>query len=262
MKATGAAIVLGLLLGLAAIQMVRTDAATSSQEKAGKKNTDEYLGPIVDYDLDYRAATVADPKERELREARGRRYNERAPDPLGDLPSSSVGFATGTEWYVGVPALPVAQSDAVIVGEVAASEAHLSNDRTGVYSEFSIKVDGVLRNQLDTPLRVGDVIIGEREGGIVRFQDGRLFEYVVYHQGMPRLSRKYLFFLSRNKQGGDYSIITAYEFRSNQVIPLDDSPAFASYKGSDEQVFVSKVRGAIALDPQPAKERKEEKFVN
>ena len=258
MKFTGAAIVLGLLFGLAAIHMVRTDAATSSQEKAGKKNTDEYLGPIVDYDLDYRAAAVADPKERELRQARGRRYNERAPDPLGDLPSNWVGFATGTDWYVGVPALPLAKSDAVIVGEVAASEAHISNDRTGVYSEFSIKVVEVLKN-LDTPLSVGDVTVGEREGGIVRFQDGRLFEYMVYHQGMPRPGRKYLFFMSGNKQGGDYVIVTAYELRNGQVIPLDDSPAFASYKGSDEQEFLSNVRGAIARKPQVPRERKEEK---
>jgi hypothetical protein len=259
MKSIAVAIVLGLFIGLAVIHMVRTDAATSSQEKAGNKNTDEYLGPIVDYDLDYRAAAVADPKERELREARGRRYNQRAPDPLGDLPSNWVGFATGADWYIGVPALPLAQSDAVIVGEVAASEAHISNDRTGVYSEFSIRVDEVLKNHLDTPLSVGDVTVGEREGGIVRFQGGRLFEYMVYHQGMPRSGRKYLFFLSGNKQGGDYSIITAYEFRGGEVIPLDDSSAFASYKGSEEQVFLNRVRAAIARGAQQPKERKEKK---
>lgn len=249
MKATGAAIVLGLLLGLAALHMVRTDAATSSQEKAGKKNTDEYLGPVVDYDLDYQASAIADPKARELRESRGRRYNQGAPNPLGELPSNWVGFATGTDWYVGMPALPLAQSDALIVGEVVASEAHISPDRTGVYSEFSISVAAILKNHLNTPLSVGDVTLGEREGGIVRFQGGRLFEYKVYHQGMPLIGRRYLFFLSRNKEGGDYSIVTAYEFRGGHVVPLDDSSAFASYKCSDEQEFLSSVRGAISRSP-------------
>ncbi|MEK6407306.1 MAG: hypothetical protein AABN34_10110 [Acidobacteriota bacterium] len=246
MKSTCAAIVLGLVLGLAAIHMVRTDAATSSQEKPSNKLSDKYLGPIVDYELEYQAASVGDPKERALRMARAQRYNDRGPSPLGDFPPDSVGFATGTDWYIGVPALPLAQCDAVIVGEVAAAEAHISPDRTGVYSEFSIRVDEILKNSVETPVKAGDLTVGEREGGVVRFQGGRLFEYMIFHQGMPGTGRKYLFFLSDNKQGGDYLIVTAYELRDGQVIPLDDSHAFASYKGSDEQEFLIKVRGAIA----------------
>jgi hypothetical protein len=259
MKSAAVALFLGLFIGLAAIQMVRTDAATSLQETPIKKASDEYLGPIVDYELDFQAATLANPKERELREARGRRYNKRAPNPLGDLPPNWVGYANGTDWVLGVPALPLSQSDAVIVGEVAASEAHISNDKTGVYSEFSIRIDEVLKNHLDSSLKVGEVTIGEREGGVVRFQGGRLFEYTVYHQGMPRPDRAYLFFLRGNTQGGDYVIVTAYELRRGQVVPLDDSPAFASYKGFDEPEFLTKVRREIVRSPQPPRERKEEK---
>lgn len=255
MKSVAAAIFLGLFLGLAVIHMVRTNAATSVQEKPVKKVSDEYLGPIVDYDRDFQVAALANPRERELRDARGRRYNKSAPDPLGELPPNWVGYATGTDWVLAVPALPLAQSDAVIVGDVAASEAHISNDRTGVYSEFSIRVDEVLKNHLDSSLKVGEVTVGEREGGVVRFQGGRLFEYTVYHQGMPRPDRTYLFFLSGNKQGGDYVIVTAYELRRGQVVPLDDSPAFASYKGYDEQDFLSDVREAIARGAPSPKER-------
>ncbi len=259
MKSAAVALFLGFFIGLAAIQMVRTGAATSLQEKPIKAASDEYLGPIVDYDLDFQAATLANPKERELREARGRRYNKRAPEPLGELPPNWVGYATGTDWVLGVPALPLAQSDAVIVGDVSASEAHLSNDRTAVYSEFSIRIDEVLKNHLDGSLKVGEVTVGEREGGVVRFQGSRLFEYTVYHQGMPRPNRTYLFFLSGNKQGGDYVIVTAYELRRGQVIPLDDSPAFASYNGYDEHEFLTKVRREIVRGPQPPRERKEAK---
>lgn len=257
MKSVAVAIFLGLFIGLAVIQMVRTDAATSLQEKPIKKSSDEYLGPIVDYDLDFQVAAVANPKERELREARGRRYTQRAPEPLAQLPSNWEGYASGTDWYIQLPALPVGQSDAVLVGEVAASEAHISNDKTGVYSEFSIRVDEVLKNHLDSSLNVGEVTVGEREGGVVRFQDGRLFQYRVFHQGMPRLGRKYLFFLSRNKEGEDYVIVTAYELLRGQVIPLDESKAFASFQGTDQQDFLNKVRGGLARRPQPPRERKE-----
>lgn len=247
MKSVAVAVFPGLLIGIAVIQMVRTDAATSVQEKAIKKASDEYLGPIVDYDRDFQTAALANPKERALREVRGRRYNRSAPIALGEMPPNLVGYATGTDWYVGVPALPLAESDTVIVGDVAASEAHISNDRTGVYSEFSIRITEVHKNQLDAPLSVGDVTVGEREGGVVRFQDGRLFEFTVFHQGMPRPDRRYLFFMSRNKEGEDYTIVTAYELRQGQVFPLDDSLAFASFQGTNQQDFLNKVRREIAL---------------
>lgn len=239
------AVFLGLLIGFAVIPIAGTGAAISLQEKPTKKNSDEYPGPIVDYDLDFQVSARANPKERELRAARGRRYNKRAPEPLAELPYNWGGYATGTDGYLNLPALPVQQSDAVIVGEVTASEAHISNDQTGVYSEFSIRVDEILKNLLDSSLNVGDVSIGEREGGVVRFQDGRLFKYEIYHQGMPRIGRKYLFFLSRNKDGEDYSIVTAYELREGRVVPLDHSNTFDSFEGVAEQVFLERLRREI-----------------
>jgi hypothetical protein len=244
MKTIPRALVLGAVIGLM-LGVFTSEASNASQAKQLKTGTDEYAGPIVDYDKDIQELAAASAKERELREERGHRYNQRAPDALGNLPSNWEGFATGTDWYLGVAALPLDQSDVVIVGNVASSEAHLSNDRTGVYSEFSIGVNEVLRNRLDTSTRVGDVIVGAREGGVVRFQGGRLFRYTVFNQGMPRPGRQYLFFLSANKQGGDYDIVTAYELSGGQVVPLDDSAAFAAYKGSDQQKFLGIVREAI-----------------
>jgi len=235
--------------------MVHTDAATSVQEKPIKK----YVGPIVDYDQEFQTAVVADPKERELRAARGRRYNKKAPQPLAELPPNWVGYDTGTDWYIGLIGLPVDQSDAVITGEVVASEAHISPDKTGVYSEFSIRVDQLLKNHLDSSLKLGEVTVGEREGGVVRLQGDRLFEYTVYNQGMPRVGQRYLFFLSRNKEGEDYSIVTGYELRQGEAVPLDDIKASAIFKGTDEQELLNKVREQTHRPARPAKERKEKK---
>ena len=256
MKSAAVAILLGLFMGLAVIQVVGAGAGTCSQEKASRNESDEYLGPTVDYELDFQIAAQANPKERALRELRGRRYNQRAPEQLAHLPSNWEGFSTGTDWYLYVPALPVGESDAVIVGEVGGSEAHLSVDKTGVYSEFSIKVDEVLKNHQERSLKVGDFTIGEREGGVVRFQDGRLFIYRVYHQGMPRTGRKYLFFLRRNNEGQAYVIVTAYELRGGQVTPLDESKAFSSFQGADDQAFLNKVRDEIARTQKPRRERR------
>src|SRR5713226_1403096 len=134
MKSAAVAMALGLVVGLAVIHMVRTDAATSSQEKPRKKSSDQYSGPIVDYDVDYQAASVADPEKWALRQARGKRYNKESPQPLGEFPSNFEGYDISSDWYIGLPPLPVAQSDAVVLGDVLDAKAYLSNDKTAVYS--------------------------------------------------------------------------------------------------------------------------------
>lgn len=260
MKPAVVAILLGLLIGFASIQLIRIGASTSREERMNQKVADKYLGPTVDYDSDFQIARLGNQKEREIREARRLRYNKRAPEPLAQLPPNWEGFETGTDWYIGIPALPVGRSDAITVGEVVSSEAHLSTDKTGVYSEFSIRVDEVLKTHPNNPLNVGEITVGEREGGVVRFQDGRLFQYRVYNQGMPRVERKYLFFLSLNKEGEDFSIITAYEIGGGRVVPLDDSKSFRSVQGASEQELLNKVRSEITRSSgPPPRERTEVK---
>ena len=41
-------------------------------------------------------------------------------------------------------------------------------------------------------------------------------------------------------------MLQLYELHRGQVVPLDDSAAFASYKGSEEQQFLRNVHEAIA----------------
>ena len=252
MKSAACSILRGLLIGVVLIQLMPSVTATARQEKPNQKR---YLGPTVEYDSDFQITTLGNPKARELTEARRQRYNRRAPEPLAQLPYNWEGYEVGVDWYVGVPALPVDRSDAVIVGEVVSSEAHLSSDKTGVYSEFCIRVDEVLKSQSDNSLNIDDITIGEREGGIVRFQDGRLFEFRVFHQGMPQVERKYLFFLSRNKEGEDYSIFTAYEMRGGKIVPLDDSKAFNTFDGANEKELLKKVRAELVRTAPPPEER-------
>jgi hypothetical protein len=45
-----------------------------------------------------------------------------------------------SHWQLDLPALPVVKSDAIILGEVESAQAFLSNDKTGVYSEFIVKI--------------------------------------------------------------------------------------------------------------------------
>jgi hypothetical protein len=120
-----------------------------------------------------------------------------------------------------VSALPVTQSDVILVGEVTDAKAYLSNDRVGIYSEFAIRADEVLKN--GSPLLItptGSVVL-EREGGRVRFPSGSVQRYAIANQGMPQVGKRYLLFLKSIEDDQDFSIITGYELNTGRVSPLD-----------------------------------------
>lgn len=207
---------------------------------------DSYPGPIVDYDATEQITVPVKPTDRTLRQIRSSRYNGRAPQPFGELPPDMKGFGIHSDLTTLLPALPIKQSDAIVLGEVIDAKAYLSGDKTGVYSEFTIRIDDVLKNFASSPITFGGQITSEREGGVVRFSSGRLFQYAIYNQGLPRNGRRYVFFLKNNDQGQLFSILTAYSLRKGRVFPLDIPEQFAAYEDADETVFIKEIREAIA----------------
>ena len=68
-------------------------------------------------------------------------------------------------------ALPVDESDLIVLGKVGSANGHLSNDRTGAYSEFSIHIEDVLK---DDGRQSDRSIIATREGANVQLQSSRV----------------------------------------------------------------------------------------
>jgi hypothetical protein len=162
-----------------------------------------------------------------------------------------------------VPAFPTESSDAVVIGETVDAQAYLSNDKSGVYTEFTVRVDEILKNDSTVPLAVGETVAAQREGGRVRFPSGRIQQYITHYQHMPRAGRRYVFFLKRNDDGQAYYIRTGYELRAGRVMPLDgvnmnkgasEIPQFAAYKDADEATFLRAVRAAVAKSLQASHE--------
>jgi len=139
------------------------------------------------------------------------------------------------------PALPVAQSAVIVIGQVLDSEAHLSEDKTNVFSEFTVRVDNVFKSDVSLP---GTAIVVERLGGYVKYPDGRKLLYRVGTGKMPRVGGRYLFFLKASPQL-DLSILTAYELGTNGVSPLDPSAQFEYFRGKDEAVILAALDKAI-----------------
>jgi len=84
-----------------------------------------------------------------------------------------------------LPAFPVRQSTLIVIGRIASASAYLSNDKTGVYSEFDVVVEELLKNAISQQPLVGSSIEAIREGGRILFPLGRVHWYGIAKQGMP-----------------------------------------------------------------------------
>jgi len=212
----------------------------------GEKRSDT---PVLDYEAETRKTVSRERKEKNSR-FNGRGYYDKK-TRIAELPGSIQMLPTITHWWVRLPALPVSQSDVIVLGEVVEAEAHLSDDQTGIYSEFTMKTEEFFKDTTGS-LSPGNTITANRIGGGVRFASGKIQEYRIFEQGMPLKGNRYVLFL-KHEESGDFSILTGYRLSNGRITPLDgsnsDDPAsgmvFSLYKGVDESQFLQELRTAI-----------------
>jgi hypothetical protein len=209
------------------------------QQKTEDEEPDISQFPTVEY---------SDRKVRtEKQQTRSKKYNSRAPVITEDKDS----IFHFSDWDLRLPALPVKLSAAVIIGEVTDAQAHFSDDQTDVYSEFIVQVSQVLKNDDKTPLGVGNSVILERSGGRVRFPSGKVMVSATNNQDLPRIGKRYLFFLTHEgpdaRNYEDCLILTGYELRDGRVFPLDKAGrGYAAYKGASETLLLNDLAVALA----------------
>lgn len=185
------------------------------------------------------------PVERNKKEEKEKKY-KKYKDTIG--PGVTVASAH-YHWPPGFPTLPVSQSDAVIMGEVVDAKAYVSGDKSTVYSEFTIRIDKVLKDDTHQPLSAGGSIIAERPGGRVRYPSGHVSRFSLTGWGMPRAMRQYVLFLTRNSEDRSYRLVTGYELRDGRISPLDRTTSsdtdFDAYINMDEATFSKKLDDAL-----------------
>jgi hypothetical protein len=211
--------------------------------KAQQKADFEDHSPIADYG----GPEPTDPQERSKRKSKDNRFAKGVLDELADVTETEIVDGSGLERR---PVLPVTLSDTIIVGNVLNGRAYLSNNKTGIFSEFVINIEEVLKTTGNDSVVPGANILTEREGGRIRYPSGRIRWIRFAHEGMPLVGSRYVLFLRRTIQGEALSILTAYEFRAGKVFPLDGVAAFeehklskfAAYEGVPESTFLGTVR--------------------
>jgi len=195
--------------------------------------------PIVEYSASEPDVTIANGTNAE------RRYNK------GQLPISEYSERTITHsnWEVGLPALPVKQSQAILLGRVVKAQARLTADKAVVYSEFLFHVDEVFQDDNNT-LTPNSSVAVVRSGGRVRFASGHIALQMIAGQNMPRVGKQYVFFLTRDTDEEDFYLLTGYEFHERRVYPLDNPqggkhPIATTYNDVEQRVFLSDLRNAL-----------------
>ena len=160
-----------------------------------------------------------------------------------------------SHWYVGFPAIPITKSDLIISGKVTKATAFLSNDKTGIYSEFEVEVEKIIKNNEKSPISVGKAVQVERVGGQVRFPSSQVVKYVTYGQGLPQEEENYIFFLSYDAQRQSYRILTGYEIRGGRIYALDGRNAVGGgevkfsmdeFNGYEESIFIDKINKSLS----------------
>ncbi|HEV2913502.1 MAG TPA: hypothetical protein VGX92_09485 [Pyrinomonadaceae bacterium] len=245
-----------LFLITIALLIFTTITVTRSQKQDDASNRSQRIIEENEIPIaDFTSPEPIDTDKRAKRHAKSKKYDKsHVIDPTDTISGAAVkGDAVDTS----LPAFPIPQSNVVVIGEIIDARAYLSNDKTGVYSEFGIRVDEIFKNDTEEPLTIGSMVEAEREGGRVRFPSGRIFVYRIAGERMPRAGRRYLLFLTSAKRGEGFHLLTGYELHAGKISSLDDLPHSKAYEGTDEITFLDELRRIIDGSSQASVNLKE-----
>src|SRR5215213_2981048 len=221
-----------------------TKSSYSQKENSNKQNNDGY-GDLSKYAVaDYDAPLPVNTAERDDRIRKNNRYDKQ--DWVVKKPHPEDGGVGLFDEIPPVPLIPDAESDLIIVGKVTNAAAYLSNDKTGIYSEFTVEIKQILKNNISKDIESGKTIITDRAGGFVRYSNGQKVLYTNSTKALPYTGGNFLFFLRNDKNSPNYEIITVFELKGNKVIQLDFGRRFDEFQNFGISAFLETVRNKIA----------------
>lgn len=201
--------------------------------------------PIVDFE----AKEPIEPKVKAARNAKASKYSKKYG---GEINEELHQIFTNSDWDLRLPALPVARSAAILIGTVVEARAHLTPDKTGVFSEFAFQIESIVNSDPKRTVAAGEIVSVERSGGRVRMPSGKIVVSWTNHQNMPKVGSRYVLFLTHDFQttgdtGDDFYLLTGYEFKNGKVAPLDPSTnqEMLAYKGATESSFLEDLFNAL-----------------
>jgi hypothetical protein len=237
-----------LLAGTITLSAVRHEKSTPIAT-AIQKTTDDYKKinerfPTADYDS---KQDLPDPEKNAKRKEKQKRYDDT--NLVASRVQPGVDEATlFLEPHVTFPALPVAESEVVVVGTIGTAQAVLSESKRNVFSEFTLTVEEVLKSKMQG-VSQGSVLTIDRVGGHVKYPAGQRVLFRIAGLNMPQIGGRYLLFLTSIHSKADISILTGYQLTQDGAIPLDERHEVATLTGVAEVDILQRVRRLFKTQP-------------
>lgn len=241
-------VLLILVLGTLGFSLARHRNLTKTTIAAQKIQEQKQLERIKKINERFPTAEYNQPDSGDpQKNAKKKRYND------GHLVKSTVNPETvETEFFpephINFPALPLVESDLVVVGTIGGGQAYLSENKRNVFSEFTLIVEEVFKSK-SSGVSHGFVLTIDRIGGHVKYPNGQKVLYRIAGLNMPQIGSRYLFFLTSKHNMDDLSILTGYELTQTGAVPLDEGvPAVTSLTGTSGKDILQTVR-KLAFGP-------------
>jgi len=244
-----AALFIGSLVALAGRSQDKKQNPRKVDDSSLAKQIDDEATPIVDL----QNPDTSDRVDKNTRRIKNARHDNWGTDKARPIPNVN-GVVGEPERRAGFSDIPVATSDLIVEAVVSESHAFLSNDKTGIYSEFTLLISKPAKLTKGLGVNLNDRIVGERFGGKIKYPSGQITRWRTAEEGIPIIGKRYVFFLAKADQD-TYKILTAYEIQGDTVSPLDGSRTepggrqgasiFDKHSGENLDSFMAEVDMAI-----------------
>lgn len=145
------------------------------------------------------------------------------------------------------PGLPI-HGCIIVIGTVISGNAYVNQEHTGLFSEYKVAVQEILKPDPHDVISTRDELTTWRSGGSIQFPSGHVTHYIIAGRGFPEVGTPYVFFLRRpDRTVDDYAINTAYSVKDQAVSALDDIQDKNPFDGMPADKFLDKLRHEIGV---------------
>jgi len=210
--------------------------STNTQDTGRQEITPENDVPVLDLKHEETAGS-------DQLKGRKRGQSLRQSKRIEELPAGVEPLPFSAHARVNMPAIPVAQSNVIILGKVTERRAVLTDDKLGIYSEFSVRISEIFKDDL-SGFFIDQVITASRPGGSVRFPSGRIQQYTIFGQGYPQQEKDYVLFLKRDEEGYYGTVVQPLDGKRN--LPKNERDLqFGIYRGVSLESFLNALQKAL-----------------
>jgi hypothetical protein len=223
-----------------------------------KKDDSTALDAQKDQDAIDEVSETSDPNERARRDEKRRRYNKGGTDLTTMDPNQSVSVNVCGP---AKPFLPTVYTPVIVLGTVVSAQPYLTEDRSSIYTEYSVRVEEFLKKDGLPLQKAGELLVVDRPGGKLRLKSGKVIRYSWSGSNIARPLKpgeRCVLFLERIHDGFDIRLGPAFLLREGKAYYLWESEGHDKLVGtvsgiqselSNEEPFLELVRKAIANPP-------------